>query len=86
MLGSNMQMVTLALNPPQRIVVMTTHFYQESDIYKYVFCSWEIAGGWYTGMVVSGIHNDIEIVRIMSLVCQTVSNLNDLMPHFSHIN
>ena len=39
-----------------------------------------------TGMVVSGIHNDIEIVRIMSLVCQTVSNLNDLMPHFSHIN
>ena len=44
MLGSNMQMVTLALNPPQRIVVMTTHFYQESDIYKYVFCSWEIAG------------------------------------------
>ena len=35
-----MQMVTLALNPPQRIVVMTTHFYQESDINKYVFCYW----------------------------------------------
>ena len=39
------------------------------------------AGGWY-----SGVETDIEIVRIMSLVCQTVSNLNDLMPHFSHIN
>ena len=43
--------------------------------------------GWYiAGVVVYSIQTDIEIVRIMSLVCQTVSNLNDLMPHFSHIN
>ena len=46
-----------------------------------------VTGSWCSGSGSgSGIHNDIEIVRIMSLVCQTVSNLNDLMPHFSHIN
>ena len=62
MVGSNMLMVTLSLNPPQCIVVMTTHFYQEYKyINKYVFCNWEnVAGSWYLVLWCTELYWDSE--------------------------
>ena len=74
-LGSNMQIVTLVLNPPLTIVVTTAYYSQ----YFYIYFRYRTV---YLSLVVIRI----EILRIVSVVCQTVSNLNDLMPHFPHIN
>ena len=51
---------------------------------------WEVLVVWWRHILRRELlivcSDGIEIAGIVSVVCQTVSNLNDLLPHFPHIN